>query len=136
MTSRNKKQIDALLRSAIDSYHAGTISQAIKVLADRANQLNSPKVWGYLGFLYTESGDHAKAVQVLRKAVRLSPRSEPASVGLFHSLWRTGRTNAAFNEMRRFIKSNDSTHYRQLLCDMLADPPGRRTPADKSLAVA
>jgi predicted Zn-dependent protease len=135
MASTKTKQLDALLQSAIDSYRAGGVHEAIHTLAGQANVFKAAKLWGYLGFLYTETGDDEKAVQAFRKAVALSPRSELASLGLFHSLWRTGRTDAAFDEMGRFVKSNDSPHYRQLLRHMLADPPGRGTVADQAVAM-
>lgn len=66
----------------------------------------------------------------------LSPHSEMASLGLFHSLWRTDRTDAAFDEMRRFLKSNDSPHYRRLLRDLLADDPGTPPRTGERLAAA
>jgi hypothetical protein len=68
--------------------------------------------------------------------VDLSPHSEQASLGLFHSLWCSGKTNAAFNEMRRFVKSNDSPHYRQLIRDMLAEAPSKAISLKEPLVVA
>jgi hypothetical protein len=66
----------------------------------------------------------------------LSPHSEQASLGFFHSLWRIGRTNSAFDEMRRFVKSNDSPGYRELIRDMLAEAPVKPTAPSKTLIVA
>jgi lipoprotein NlpI len=94
------------------------------------------KLWGYLGFLYGEAGENVKAANTFRKATALSPHSEQASLGLFHSLWRTGKTNAAFDEMRRFVKSNDSPRYRQLIRDMLAEIPIEPGTPSKALVVA
>jgi Tfp pilus assembly protein PilF len=135
-SNKAKQQVDAILKSAIESYQGGKVSRAIDLLADRATGFKSPKVWGYLGFLYTEARNDEKAVHAFRKAIALAPRSEMASLGLFHSLWRTDHTDAAFDEMRRFLKSNDSAHYRQFLRDMLADAPRRPRRADEPLAAA
>ena len=38
-----------------------------------------------------------------RRAVLLSPHSELASVGLFHTLWASGKHDAALKEMERFL---------------------------------
>ncbi len=119
-----KQQLNELLQTAIDSYHAGRLDEAIHCLVRNANDFpKAPRLWGYLGFLYTEAGDDSKAAHAFRKTVTLSPHSEQASLGLFHSLWRTDKTNAAFDEMRRFVKSNDSPSYRKLIREMLAEVP-------------
>src|SRR5581483_802934 len=106
MASNNAtQQLDELLQSAIDAYHAGQLREAIAQLADHSKRFpRSGKLWGYLGFLYSEAGDESKAIRAFRTAATLSPRSELASLSLFHSLWRAGRTDAAFDEMRRFMK--------------------------------
>jgi predicted Zn-dependent protease len=137
MALTKKQQLDELLQAAIDTYHAGQIDQAIDHLVDGASTFpKAAKLWGYLGFLYGEAGDHAKAERAFRKTTALSPHSEQGSLGLFHSLWHMGKTNAAFDEMRRFVKSNDSPRYRQLIRDMLAESPGDSTTAKEALVVA
>jgi hypothetical protein len=45
------------------------------------------------------------------------------------------KTNAAFDEMRRFVKSNDSPRYRQLIRDMLAETPTQSNAPGEALAV-
>jgi predicted Zn-dependent protease len=137
MALTKKQQLDALLQTAIDSYHAGRLDRAIDQLAGNARKFpKAARLFGYLGFLYAEAGNDAKAVQTFRKAIGLSPHSEQASLGLFHSLWRTGRTDAAFDELRRFVKSNDSPHYRQLIRDMLADGPTEQSMPGKAVIMA
>jgi predicted Zn-dependent protease len=137
MALTKKQKLDGLMQAAIDSYHAGRLDEAINHLVHRANDFpKAAGLWGYLGFLYSESGEDVKAAQAFRKTVSLSPHSEQASLGLFHSLWRMGKTNAAFDEMRRFVKSNDSPRYRQLIRDMLAEAPGKSIILVESLVVA
>ena len=73
------------------------------------------------------TGTLAMAVPyLLKRAVELSPRSELASVGLFHSLWDLGKVNQAFAEMRRFLRLSDSPEYSKLLRDLTVE--GRLVP--------
>ena len=137
MALTKKQQLVTLLQSAIDYYRAGKLDQAIDRLVRNAKDFpNAARLWGYLGFLYAEAGQDAKAIGAFSKAVTLSPHSEQASLGLFHSLWRMGRTNAAFDEMRRFARSNDSPRYRALLRDMLVEPPREATAQADVLVLA
>jgi len=122
MALNKTEQLNETLQQAIGSYHAGQLTQAIAQLEGDSKRFpKSPKLWGYLGFLYSERGAETKAIRAFRNALRLSPRSEQASLGLFHSLWRAGRMDDAFHEMRRFMKSNDSPRYLELLRDMLSE---------------
>jgi tetratricopeptide (TPR) repeat protein len=135
MALTKPQQLNELLQRAIDSYHAGHQPEAIDLLARASKQFpKSARLWGYLGFLYAESGAGPNAVKAFRKAAQISPHSEQASLGLFHSLWQLGRADDAFNEMRRFMKANDSPNYLELLRDMLSDK-GRRTSHAASLTV-
>ena len=137
MALTKKQQLNDLLQAAIDSYHDGRLDVAISHLARSASAFpRAARLWGYLGFLYGEARENAKAAQAFRKVTALSPRSEQASLGLFHSLWRTGKINAAFDEMRRFVKSNDSPRYRQLIREMLAEAPDKLTAPMEALVVA
>jgi tetratricopeptide (TPR) repeat protein len=121
------EKLSELLQTAIDSHQAGHLDRAIELLSDRADEFpRSAKLWGYLGFLYSENGDSKQAIRAFRKTAGLSPHSEQASLGLFHSLWRAHKTDDAFDEMRRFVKRNDSPRYRELLRNMLAEPGDRR----------
>jgi len=68
--------------------------------------------------LYYMKEDITLAMPYLREAVLLSPRSERASLALFHALFESGEIDAAFDEMRRYLKDNESPEYRRLLADM------------------
>jgi tetratricopeptide (TPR) repeat protein len=137
MALTKKQQLEEVLQAAIDAYDAGRVDQAVEHLAQRASSFpRAARLWGYLGFLYGEAGEHAQAVRAFRKTATISPHSEKASLGLFHSLWNIGKTDAAFDEMRRFVKSNDSPRYRQLIRDMLAEAPSGRSTPRESLVVA
>ena len=49
------------------------------------------------------------------------PDHELASRGLFHSLWKLGKHDEAFSEMKRFLSIADSDAYAELLSDLKAD---------------
>jgi lipoprotein NlpI len=137
MALTKQEPLHALMQRAIDSYHAGRLGEAIAELAQNARRFpRAAKLWGYLGFLYGEAGENSKAVQAFRKTAELSPHSEQASLGLFHSLWRVGKTDAAFNEMRRFVKHYDAPRYRKMLREMLSEIPDEKTAKDDALAFA
>jgi len=85
MALTKKQQLDALLQTAIDSYHADRLDHAIYQLANNARNFpRAAKLFGYLGFLYSEAGEYAKGVVAFRRTTRLSPHSEQASLGLAH----------------------------------------------------
>jgi predicted Zn-dependent protease len=47
--------------------------------------------------------------------------TELASRGLFHALWKLGRYDEAFEEMKRFLAIADSEGYREFLDDINKD---------------
>ncbi len=135
MTSTDVNRLDHVLQQAIDSFAAGQTLQAIERLNRSKTAFpTAPRLWGYLGFLYGELGNDAMAVRAFRRATTLSPHSERASMGLFHSLWRTGKVDAAFREMRRYMKAYDSPRFRELLRGMLSDPVQPPSSPDESLS--
>jgi len=74
-----------------------------------------------MGRAFFEIGDMAKAEDAFRRAVELNPKSELASLGLFHSLWEQQAASEAFAEMRRFLAVADSSEYKTLLRDMAVE---------------
>lgn len=85
----------------------------------------SPKykapVLGVMGHIYFKLKDLEKALDCYEKTVNLSPKSELASLGLFHTLWNLGRHDDAFNEMKRFLSLSSSEEYTHLLSEMNQD---------------
>jgi hypothetical protein len=53
-----------------------------------------------------------------RPATEKAPTSEGASLGLFHTLLEAGRSDEAFNAMRRFLSLAESPEYRRLLLEI------------------
>jgi tetratricopeptide (TPR) repeat protein len=119
--SLNDRGSSSELQNAIELYQNKRTHQAIALLNEEKHRFSSStKFWIYLGFLYKETGQLDAAVVCFRKAVRLSPRSEKASLALFHALWRKKHPDVAFEEMRRFIGAGEPKDYLALLRDMLS----------------
>jgi predicted Zn-dependent protease len=119
MKNSINSEMDRRLSEAIRENRAGRRSRALTLLVSLAAAYpKSAAVVGYLAGIYFESKQYALAEKSFRKTSRLSPKSELASLGLFHSLWQLGRRREAFAEMRRLLKLTDSEEYKTLLRDM------------------
>lgn len=104
MTSNKPLDLDVGLQEAIDLYHAGRLRNAITLMQKLGKKFpGSAKLWGYLGFLNREADRPMAAARCFRNAVDLSPKSERASLGLFYTLWRLKKFDAALREMGRFV---------------------------------
>jgi tetratricopeptide (TPR) repeat protein len=126
-TNSNSGSLRSLLDQAIRLRRAGRIEQAIVLLERLGREYpKSAAVAGYLGGAYFDLDQPTKAAKYFRRATKLSPRSELASLGLFHSLWSVDAIDAAFAEMRRFLKRADSKEYAKLLRDLAVE--GRLVP--------
>ena len=71
-----------------------------------------------LGSLYLfELHQPEKALPCFKKSTELSPKSERASLGLFHSLWSLGKEVEALEEMKRYqrLTNFQCQDYREIL---------------------
>jgi predicted Zn-dependent protease len=105
--ARHTASLDSKARSALSKAIAlarnGKAAKAIKVLQPLASaHSKSVPLLGYLGGLYYMRKDYAKAVPLFRRTVKLSPDSELASLGLFHSLDQQKKRARAMAEAKRF----------------------------------
>ena len=82
---------------------------------------DATSIAGFLAGIYFELNDLKNASEYFRRTTELSPKSELASVGLFHSLWGQGFKQEAVDEMRRFLALADSAEYSQLLHDLAVE---------------
>jgi predicted Zn-dependent protease len=111
-----------VLGRLIRAYRSGKRREAQRGLVLLAGQYpNSAPVIGYLAGVYYRFRQLKRASELFRRTTELSPKSELASVGLFHSLWGQGFKQQAFDEMRRFLSLHHSTEYAQLLHDMAVE---------------
>lgn len=121
MPSKTKNpDADAVVQQAIDLYHDGKADAAIALLQTAGKRFRgSAKLWGYLGFLQKERGSFKEAANCFHQAVQISPASEKASLGLFFSLYRTGKARDAIDEMLRYLQCGRPREYVQLLRHVL-----------------
>ena len=75
----------------------------------------SPHVNSTVRWLLASAEDWERALILYQRTVALSPQSELASLGLFHSLWNTGKHDEVFSEMRRFLSLSELEEYDRLI---------------------
>jgi predicted Zn-dependent protease len=74
----------------------------------------SASVHAFLADTLWGQGRLTQAITFFRKAVELAPKSEMASLGLFHTLLESGDREGAIAEMDRFLSLSDSEEYQSL----------------------
>ncbi len=79
---------------------------------------------GELGFIERKRGHLEAAEEFSRTATTLSPRSELASIGMFHTLWDQKKRKEALEEVVRLVSMRDSDHYSELLSHGFRDDLG------------
>jgi hypothetical protein len=121
MTDEEREQIEPEFNRALDLRESNP-AEAILILKELDDRFpNKAVVTGMIGGIYHILEDWTSALPYYRKTVALSPKSETASIGLFHSLWHHEHFDEAFSEARRFIKLNGVTESYTLLMDELDD---------------
>ncbi len=91
-------------------------AEAQQLLEQLTNsQPHSAALYAVLADVYWEQGFLDKAIEAFRVSITLAPKSETASLGLFHCLWEKGDREAAVTEARRFLSVADSEEFRHLL---------------------
>jgi predicted Zn-dependent protease len=117
-----KEEFEEQLGKALDLQSNDRIDESLELLYQlEETGIRQAAVQGMIGsLLYLRKGDAAKAMKYLKKATDVSPRSEMASVSLFHALFDMGKTDGAFDEMRRFTAITDSEEYRRILDEINA----------------
>ncbi len=97
-----------LLRQKIKEIQALSIESYDKALAELDNMINqgieAEAVWMIKACIHFQRKENSLAVKAFSKVIQRKPKSEKASLGLFHSLWRDGNEDAAFEEMKRYFR--------------------------------
>lgn len=108
------------LNDALELRSAKCYGKAKEILLGLANaHPNSASVFALLGDVYCSLNLLDHAIRCFTRACKLAPDSELASLGLFHTLWESGRTSLALNEMQRFLSSSHSAEYARLLRELI-----------------
>ena len=96
------------LRQLLDGIRAisdESPDDALAELDDIISQgIESVDVWMLKACIHFQRDDHSLAVESFSRVIKRKPKSEGASLGLFHSLWSSGNEDAAFEEMKRFFR--------------------------------
>jgi tetratricopeptide (TPR) repeat protein len=105
-----------LLDQALKWKRRKAFKKAVQVLAAIVKEYpDCATAFGLMGGIYyVELHQPKKAVSCFEQATKLSPRSEFASLGLFHSLWTLGRHDRAIAEMERFQTLAHSADYEEI----------------------
>jgi predicted Zn-dependent protease len=74
----------------------------------------SASVHAFLADTLWDQGQLTRAIASFRKAVERAPKSEMASLGLFHTLLESDDREGAIAEMDRFLSLSDSEEYQAL----------------------
>lgn len=110
------RRLDELFEAACalrDQERYADAQEILERLVERS--CNHAAVYAVLGDVCWERGLIDKAIESFRTAIRLAPKSETASLALFHCLWEKGDRSGAREEMRRFLSVADSEEYRRVL---------------------
>ena len=117
-----KRELLASFRLAREQRDKGNQQAALELLHDLTTKdPNSAAILAALGALCWDMQLWVDAVNAFREALRLSPKLEAASLGLFHCLWELGRREAAMAELKRFQALSDSEDYRRIVKAMIED---------------
>jgi Tfp pilus assembly protein PilF len=135
-------KFDGPFREATRMRDQGAFPEAIEILTKLAREPDAPAgVFGMLGHIQQQAGRLEDATVSFRRATQLAPRTELASLGLFHTLWERGLTDEAFEEIKRFQMLADSADYREIVAEVLErsktrtdpqSPTSENEPGDKS----
>jgi len=71
-----------------------------------------------LGGVLSHQEKWAEAAGIFQRLLAARPANEPASLGLFLSLWHLERRRDAIGEMERFLSIAESNEYERLLKDL------------------
>ena len=119
------------LDRAIELRANGRYEEALQLLKSLLEDAGGSKyeavMHGEIGGIYLyDLSSPTEALVFFEKCVRISPRSELASLGKFHALAMLGQYDEAFDEMRRLVSLRPSEEYRSLIADLLAKKePGK-----------
>lgn len=91
--------------------------------AEKANQLapNQPPYMDTLAMLLADKGDTAKAIEILRKALAISPQASAIQFNLAKLLVRTGRKDEARTELAVLAKLGDKLPYHAEVASLQKD---------------
>lgn len=116
-SAEEKKLIDY----AIKLKNMERYGEAMSILKELEPQhINSGILMGLIGTIHFLSEDFSKSQLYFQKTAKINPKSETASLGLFHSLWNLGFWKAALEEAFRYLSQEEISlfDYKVLLQEL------------------
>jgi len=130
---KNDPELNQILRNGENCRNKGDYAGAISTFQEAIR--NSPRCsvayWLLGGIYFACLDDPRAAVPYFQKAVQLSPKTEIASLALFHALWDTDQTFDALEEIKRYQlltnwSSKDYLEIMQEIKEKWLDPPNTK----------
>jgi tetratricopeptide (TPR) repeat protein len=104
---------------AIDARATRDFQKAEEILLSIADSCaSSASFFAVLGHMQWENQRIQEAIASFHRALTLNPNLEEASLGLFHCRLKNNQIDEAFEELRRFLFSNQSQEYSRLLSEI------------------
>lgn len=107
MSEDEKIKIEPAFNDATRLWHDDKPYEAIQILENLYPDFpKQPAILGMLGAIYFSLKNWNTALVYYEKTVELSPKSELASIALFHCFWSQERFDEAIKEANRYTKLN------------------------------
>lgn len=104
MTEDEKLKIEPEFNQALGLWREDKPFEAIKILKKlNKNFPNQSAILGMIGAIYFCLDNWKNSCIYYKKTVKFSPKSELASIALFHSLFQLKKYNKGFDEIKRFL---------------------------------
>jgi tetratricopeptide (TPR) repeat protein len=137
---KDDKAFNDALQVGIDCQRAGNYEAAIKAFEQAVKRWPNYSIgfWFLAGVYQVYLEKPEPAIPYYRQAVRLSPKSEMASLGLFHSLWNTDQIDEAIAEIKRYqtLTNWKSKDYLEIVAEMheqWVDHPKKKKPKKRKV---
>lgn len=104
------------IKQAISLDHKGETESAIRELSALLKDFpDAASLHGYIALFLSNAGRLDEAIEHGRHAIRLSPKSEKASLVLFQALSKAQRYLEALDETKRFLALKPSEEYSRMI---------------------
>jgi predicted Zn-dependent protease len=111
-----KSKVDRkLFDKALELKERGKLDEALATMQELHLIVpDDPSICGIIGEIHWDQGNLVNAIRWFSTATRLAPKSELASLGLFHVLWEANKKGLAVAEMNRYLAVGKSKEYRTI----------------------
>jgi predicted Zn-dependent protease len=111
-----KEELKVRFAEAVKIRDRGDLNSARQLFLKLAEEdTQSTAIYAVLGDICWDMGLLDEAVLAFSHAVKLSPKLEAVSLGLFHTLWKLEKRVEALEEIKRFQSIADSEDYREIV---------------------